>query len=397
VTGVENDSPTRSGRGSGHLRAAGILGSVVVSAVAAVVLPLTGPVAADPLASAKAQAAQITQQLQAEGAQLDVLSEQYEQAQLRIEQLDGQLRTTHASIVQTQAQVASALAALRAQALSAYMSGGTDTGLEQLFTSGGEQATVTEEYRQVAGANVSGALDHLHVLESTLSQQQGQLQSTEQGADAVLGQADAARRAAQEVVAGQQATLTQVKGQIAAFVAQQQAAQAAAQAAAFQARLNAARTQSAAVTATGVSSGSTAQVPGRSVTPVTPVTAAPPAPGGAGGRALAAAETQIGVPYVWAGDTPGVGFDCSGLTMWAWAQAGVSLSHSAAAQYDETTHIPLSDLEPGDLLFYDEGTGTIGHVTMYVGPGEMIQAEETGTRIQITGIWSSGLVGAGRP
>ena len=111
---------------------------------------------------------------------------------------------------------------------------------------------------------------------------------------------------------------------------------------------------------------------------------------------MAAAESQIGVPYVWAGATPGEGFDCSGLTMWAWAQAGVSLSHSAAAQYDESVHVPLSDLQPGDLLFYDEG-GTIGHVTMYVGPGEMVQAEETGTNIQITGIWTSGLVGAGRP
>jgi cell wall-associated NlpC family hydrolase len=111
---------------------------------------------------------------------------------------------------------------------------------------------------------------------------------------------------------------------------------------------------------------------------------------------VTAAESQIGVPYVYGGATPGVGFDCSGLTMWAWRQAGVSLSHSAAAQYAETTHVPLADLQPGDLLFYDEG-GTIGHVTMYVGPGEMIQAESTGTRVQITGIWSSGLVGAGRP
>ena len=74
----------------------------------------------------------------------------------------------------------------------------------------------------------------------------------------------------------------------------------------------------------------------------------------------------------------------------------LGLSHSAADQYAETVHVPLSDLHPGDLLFYQEGN-TIGHVTMYVGPGEMVQAMETGTRIQITGIWTTGLVGAGRP
>ncbi len=161
-------------------------------------------------------------------------------------------------------------------------------------------------------------------------------------------------------------------------MAQKQAAQAAAQAAAFRARV-AAQQAAAQQSSSGVG--------------LQPV---PAVPGGGGAEAVAAAESQIGVPYIWAGATPGVGFDCSGLTMWAWAHAGVSLSHSAAAQYDETVHVPLSDLQPGDLLFYDEG-GIIGHVTMYVGPGEMVQAMETGTNIQITGIWTSGLVGAGRP
>jgi len=397
VTGVENYSTARSGQRSGRRRGAAVLATIVVSAFAAVVLAPAGPVAADPLASAKAQAAQLAQQLQADSSQLDVLSERYDVAQLRVSQLDGQLSATRATIAQTESQVAAAEANLRAQALSAYMAGGTDSGLEALFTSGGEQATVTEEYRVVAGSNVSGALDHLHLLQTTLGQQQAQLQATEQGARAVLGEADAARRAAQGVVADQQATLSHVKGQIATLVAQQQAAEAAAQAAAFQAQLNATRAKEAAAAtaaaATSVASGGSSGTSTGSSFPGLP---APPVPGGAGGRAVAAAESQIGVPYIYGGATPGVGFDCSGLTMWAWGQAGVSLTHSAAAQYDETTHIPLSDLEPGDLLFYDEG-GTIGHVTMYVGPGEMVQAEETGTRIQITGIWDTGLVGAGRP
>ncbi len=159
-------------------------------------------------------------------------------------------------------------------------------------------------------------------------------------------------------------------------MAQKQAAEAAAQAAAFQARVAAAHS------CRRRRSG--------------PERRSPPCAGGGGAAAVAAAESQIGVPYVWAGATPGVGFDCSGLTMWAWAHAGVSLSHSAAAQYAESVHVPLSDLQPGDLLFYQEGD-TIGHVTMYVEPGEMVQAMETGTNIQITGIWTSGLVGAGRP
>ena len=87
-----------------------------------------------------------------------------------------------------------------------------------------------------------------------------------------------------------------------------------------------------------------------------------------GGAALRGAEKYLGVPYQWGGASTS-GLDCSGLTMLAWHAAGVDLLHSAAIQYDESAHIPLSQVQPGDLLFYDlEGDG-IDHVVMYVGSG----------------------------
>ena len=119
-----------------------------------------------------------------------------------------------------------------------------------------------------------------------------------------------------------------------------------------------------------------------------------PAAGGAA-TAIAAAESQIGVPYVWGGESPGQGFDCSGLTQWAWRQAGVDLPRTAAAQYDAIAHVPLSDLQPGDLLFW--GVGGISHVGMYVGGGDIINAPETGELVRVEAIWNNGLVGAGRP
>ncbi len=107
-------------------------------------------------------------------------------------------------------------------------------------------------------------------------------------------------------------------------------------------------------------------------------------------KAVQAAESQLGVPYVWGDANPGIGFDCSGLVMWSWSQAGISLPHSAESQYMETTRIPLSDLQPGDLIFYADN-GYVYHVVLYAGSGPygkdtVIQAEETGTPISYTPI-----------
>jgi cell wall-associated NlpC family hydrolase len=106
------------------------------------------------------------------------------------------------------------------------------------------------------------------------------------------------------------------------------------------------------------------------------------------------------VPYVWGGATPGVGFDCSGLTMWSWAQAGVQLAHGATDQYYEIAHVSMSDLQPGDLIFYGDA-GYLYHVVMYVGSGPygsdtVIQAEETGTNVMYSPI-PPGAYGAGQP
>jgi peptidoglycan DL-endopeptidase CwlO len=110
--------------------------------------------------------------------------------------------------------------------------------------------------------------------------------------------------------------------------------------------------------------------------------------------AVAAAESQIGVPYVYAGSTPGVGFDCSGLTMWAWGQAGVSLPHSSAAQYDVLPHVDQSQLQPGDLLFF---YSPIHHVGMYIGGGKMVHAPHTGAYVEIVDVYWQYYVGAARP
>lgn len=120
----------------------------------------------------------------------------------------------------------------------------------------------------------------------------------------------------------------------------------------------------------------------------------PPAPNANAQAAIDAAYSVIGVPYQFAGSSPSTGFDCSGLTMWAWAHAGVSLPHSSEMQYAVLPHVAQSDLQPGDLVFF---YSPIHHVGIYVGGGRMIDSPHTGTVVQIRSVEWSVYVGAARP
>ncbi len=121
-------------------------------------------------------------------------------------------------------------------------------------------------------------------------------------------------------------------------------------------------------------------------------------------RAVAFAKSQIGVWYRWGGETPNVGFDCSGLVQWAWRRAGVEIPRTTSTQWPAMTHVPLNKLQPGDLLFYYnlDGDHTVDHVVMYVGSGPygvntIISAARTGTQISLAPIFTAGLIGAARP
>ncbi|MFD3834173.1 NlpC/P60 family protein [Streptomyces sp. NPDC058621] len=132
--------------------------------------------------------------------------------------------------------------------------------------------------------------------------------------------------------------------------------------------------------------------------------------------AINAANTYIGTPYSWGGgntDGPStgiccspngssgggtVGFDCSGLVLYAYAQAGISLPRTAAAQYAASEPVGSEDMRPGDLVFFGSGPQNIHHVGIYVGGGQMIEAPRPGTAVRYSPISSMpDLYAAGRP
>jgi peptidoglycan DL-endopeptidase CwlO len=109
-----------------------------------------------------------------------------------------------------------------------------------------------------------------------------------------------------------------------------------------------------------------------------------------GVQALRFALSKVGDPYVFAAAGPDA-FDCSGLTMWAYAQVGISLVHYTGSQWNEGMHVSISQLEPGDLVFFYPD---ISHVGLYIGNGMMVDAPHTGTDVQVQPIFWDEYVGA---
>jgi cell wall-associated NlpC family hydrolase len=104
-----------------------------------------------------------------------------------------------------------------------------------------------------------------------------------------------------------------------------------------------------------------------------------------GERAARFALGEVGVPYRYGGESPATGFDCSGLVRWAYAQVGVDLPHSSYALYGQGRRVSGSNLEPGDILFF-EG---LGHVGLYLGRGRMVHAPQTGRDVEIVRLSST--------
>ena len=326
-------------------------------------LPGGGVASAASVSTAKAQAVQLEQEITSAEQQVADLDQQYEAAEAQDAAVEQQISATEAQISQTRSQIAKDKAVLRSAAVDAYVTGGTSATVDPLFSGSQTSAIDSSVYHQVIAGDLSTAVSDLKTADVQLGTQRKTLDAEQSQAAQAVASAQAAYDEAQTVETQEQASLDQVDAQISSLVDQQQAA--------TQATDNAASEHFV-------------------------QTSPPPVGGGAGTVAVAAAETQLGVPYVWGAETPGVGFDCSGLVAWAWRQAGVTLPHYSGAQFSMSTPVTPSDMVPGDLLFYGPGGDT--HVAMYVGGGEMIEATHPGTGVRIDPVrFGTTFAGAGYP
>jgi cell wall-associated NlpC family hydrolase len=120
-----------------------------------------------------------------------------------------------------------------------------------------------------------------------------------------------------------------------------------------------------------------------------------------GQAAVAIAMNYLGVPYTWGGAVPATGFDCSGLVRFVYAQLGINLVHYAASQFAAFPKLSPAQLQPGDLVFFEPKMDGPGHVGLYIGHDQMIEAPHTGAVVRITSVSGAaaqlGFLGAVRP
>jgi peptidoglycan DL-endopeptidase CwlO len=329
-------------RWSPHHR--GTLRTLVAPGLALCLVLLVGSVA-----DAAPTASSLRQRLTRLNAQADQAVEQYLQAKLALQQTQRSAAGLQGRAADAHQELDRLSAAISAQAADTYVNG-AGAGLASVLSAG--------------DPNV--AFDRMQTL-SVLAQQNSDRFADLRAAEQAYQQGLEALAKVQRQQAAQLQRLATRKAEVQQLVDQTERLLA-------QLRASAASRQ------------------GGGVDPGLPAGSAP-APSGSVAAVVRYAEAQIGKPYVWGADGPD-SFDCSGLTMMAWRQAGISLPHSAAAQYSVGRHVTRAELQPGDLIFR---YSPISHVAMYVGNGMQVAATHTGSTVKLQSAFQGEIVGYSRP
>jgi cell wall-associated NlpC family hydrolase len=380
------------------------LAALAVAALTA--LPL--PARADPIADKQAEANAIAGKIDELNHTIEHNAEQANEAQIELDGLNQQVQDAQTKVAAAQAEHDKHEGELRDYAVNAYVHG-TDAVSQAQQASGTnpDDQSQRQGYLTAASGNRQALVDSLRATEEDLNARIGQLNQAKSSAEAKARDLRNQQAAAQSAVQQQQSLYNQAQGELATLVQQAQAREAAAQQAAAEARAAAAaqaqaqaQAQAAAVSAASRGGGgapaarAAAPAPvGNAAAPAAP-SGPPPAVAGGAAAAIAEAQRQLGKPYVWGAAGPNA-FDCSGLTAWAWRAGGVDLPHFSGAQYASTTHISMSAIQPGDLIFYESPDQ---HVALYVGGGQIIHAPHTGSVVKYDSIyyWNTTML-ASRP
>ncbi len=415
VSGTRS-TPARALRTAGTAVAIGIASALAIGLTPSVA---TAAPSNSQIAAAQAAADALTNQIgalsnQLQGAQAAVDAahsrsalalDDFQSKQAAYEQAQQQADAAAAASAQATADLGVARTDLIAFARRSYMQGSTYPGAQALLTS----ATPGEMIERAALLEAAGGHRSDVVGRVTVLQQQAT--ATEAVARTTLTDAGTLKEEANSALAV--ATDAEI-------TARAQAADLNTQQSQLQTQLATAQQQLTTMIGQKAAADRVAAVAPPAPKPTPPPAPAPSGdttPAGAGSSsaaqtAIAAAKRYLGTPYAWGGggtrgpgpgldpDEGVIGFDCSGLTQYAYGQAGISIPRNSRAQYASLPKVSSDDLQPGDLVFWgSDGSdpGSIEHVAIYLGGNQVIQAPESGDVVKVSNMWWRDYVGAVRP
>jgi len=336
--------------------------------------------------AAPAQAAPNLQQVRMQVMDLqgkaEAANERYNEARNRLGGIQKQLDTLKAKAKRERKELSQIMGSVEDLARATYTSGGIDTSLQVLLAEDPNQFLAQAAALDQVQKGQASAIRGSQTTRLRLAQTEAATQDKETAAQKIRSEMSDSKSEANDRYRDAQAILSNLQAserrRIAAIAASERAA-----------ALAAAREASAAISSSSGSSGSSASGSGSSGGGFTG--------GGRVARVVQYALAQVGDRYVAAASGPS-SFDCSGLTLSAWRQAGISLPHYSRSQYSTTRRVPLSQAQPGDLVFYF-GSGA-HHVGLYIGNGKMVHAANPSSGVLISSVmcpwYNSRFSGIGR-
>jgi peptidoglycan DL-endopeptidase CwlO len=350
------------------------LGAVLLLLLAILLVGTFTPAVARAATAAqkRAQAKAIKTQIDALDVRLEMAVEQYNLASDKLAEVQARVVDNKRRLEIAGDNLTFSRETLALRAVAIYKQGTVDLLDVVLATSSFDELVSSLDLMQRLSQNDSTIVDSVEKLKKEIKQRRVALLTDQNKAQQIVSQRAAMRQQVEGSLAERQTMLKGVKKEIAKLEKQE----------AERARLAAlAAQQYAASPSVGASAGEGAH---------TTLGAHP--------SVVDVAKAQLGDPYVWAAAGPD-SFDCSGLAMYCYSVAtGIALPHNAAMQYAAITHIARDSAQPGDLVFFGYSAGSIHHVGIYIGNGQMIHAPHTGDVVSYESVdYSGDLYGFGRP
>jgi len=346
---------------------------VFAAAAAGVLLLAVGSASAQTITSKRAQAEAILAEVESMQGNLGQTIEAWNYANIQLAEIDTDLASNAKHLVAARRSLGVAQTRIQERLRDLYINGEGDSTLEVILGSSSLDDIIArlDAIERVSSQDTQ-ILRTVKQYRKEVETRRSNLQEARADQAQIVAEQAAQKQSIESQIAEQNQLLDSVKDEIAEMRAEEQRRQAEL---AAQARARAQAAQLAALSQPDIQQTYEPQ-------PWVAPEYDPNLPAPRYGHVVGIALQYLGIPYVWGGSSPSTGFDCSGLSMYVFAQVGVSLPHHAASQYNYGTPVPYDQIAAGDLVFFSG----LGHMGIAIGGGQFIHAPQTGDVVKISSL-----------